>query len=241
MSAKRSIVVVEDDQLTARLLSYQLKSAGYHCQVFHSPTAFIASASQLVVPDLFILDYDLGEDEPSGLELCRKITSYFHKPVMMLTGSESIDTLVSCLSAGADQYISKPWDVRELTARIEVVMRKSAGKALPSDPNQTLKLILDDSITLDWDGQQLRHQNGLKVGMTDKELGIMELFVADAQHYVDREQAFRVLYGYDMPPANRSIDVLVSRVRKKISELDPAYRIRTMRGKGYQLSRTADD
>jgi two-component system, OmpR family, alkaline phosphatase synthesis response regulator PhoP len=235
---KISVVIVEDDQLTARLLGYQLRSAGYQCQIFHSPTAFIAAAGEIKPPDLFILDYDLGRDEPSGLELCRKISSYFNKPVIMLTGNEKMDTLVSCLSAGADQYICKPWDFRELKARIEVVLRKSAGQSTPSDVSSKLKQIFDGLITMDWDARQLRHQNGRHVEMTDKELGVMELFAADPQHYVDREHAFLVLYGYDMPPTNRSIDVLVSRVRKKMSEMDDTFRVKTMRGKGYQLFRT---
>jgi DNA-binding response OmpR family regulator len=81
----------------------------------------------------------------------------------------------------------------------------------------------------------LRHSNGSSIKLTDKEIGLLELFVSSKDRYIDRADAFQVLYGYEMQPSNRSIDVLASKLRKKLVTLDPSYIVRTLRGRGYAL------
>lgn len=235
---QKLIVIVEDDPLYARVLNYQLGSFGYQCKLINSGTAFLEYLPSGQLPDLFIFDYFLGHDEPTGLTLCRRVRSLCDVPVIVLTGNNKLETLVSCLKAGADHYIVKPCDIRELEARIISSLRKSGS----SDParKQNMDLRLDDRLTLKWQEQTLTDPDGGQILLTEKEFGLLELFASTADGYLDRDNAFQVLYGYDMQPANRSIDVLVSKLRKKLTGLHPGYRIKPVRGKGYSLFRVAE-
>ncbi len=232
-TTKKSIVIVEDDKLYGRVLDYQLNSLGYRCSLINSGRRLMELLPTLELPDLFIFDYFLGIDEPTGLALCRHVQSFCDVPIIVLTGNNKLETLVSCLKAGADQYIVKPCDIRELDARIIASLRK-----LPAEDNgktRELKLQLDEHIALNWTDQMLRHSNGSSIKLTDKEIGLLELFVSSKDRYIDRADAFQVLYGYEMQPSNRSIDVLASKLRKKLVTLDPSYIVRTLRGRGYAL------
>ena len=232
-TTKKSIVIVEDDKLYGRVLDYQLNSLGYRCSLINSGRRLMELLPTLELPDLFIFDYFLGIDEPTGLALCRHVQSFCDVPIIVLTGNNKLETLVSCLKAGADQYIVKPCDIRELDARIIASLRK-----LPAEDNgktRELKLQLDEHVALNWTDQMLRHSNGSSIKLTDKEIGLLELFVSSKDRYIDRADAFQVLYGYEMQPSNRSIDVLASKLRKKLVTLDPSYIVRTLRGRGYAL------
>ncbi len=237
-TTKKSIVIVEDDILYGRVLDYQLNSLGYRCTLINSGHRLMEFLPTLELPDLFIFDYFLGIDEPTGLALCRHVQSFCDVPIIVLTGNNKLETLISCLKAGADQYIVKPCDIRELDARIIASLRKS-----PSAENSNtreLKLQLDEHIVLHWTDQMLRHSNGSSVKLTDKEIGLLELFVSNTERYIDRADAFQVLYGYEMQPSNRSIDVLASKLRKKLATLDPTYIVRTLRGRGYALLQVSE-
>ena len=190
------------------------------------------------MPDLFIFDYFLGIDEPTGLALCRHVQSFCGVPIIVLTGNNKLETLVSCLKAGAYQYIVKPCDIRELDARIVASLRKSLSPE--NGKTRELKLQLDENIALQWTDQMLRHSNGSSIKLTDKEIGLLELFFSNTEHYIDRADAFQVLYGYEMQPSNRSIDVLASKLRKKLATLDPSYIVRTLRGRGYALLQVSE-
>jgi DNA-binding response OmpR family regulator len=211
-TTKKSIVIVEDDKLYGRVLEYQLNSLGYRCTLINSGHRLMELLPTLELPDLFIFDYFLGIDEPTGLALCRHVQSFCDVPIIVLTGNNKLETLVSCLKAGADQYIVKPCDIREL----------------------------DEHIALQWTDQMLRHSNGSSIKLTDKEIGLLELFFSNAERYIDRADAFQVLYGYEMQPSNRSIDVLASKLRKKLATLDPSYIVRTLRGRGYALLQVSE-
>lgn len=236
--SQKQIVIVEDDLLYGRVLNYQLGNLGYQCKLINSGTAFLDSLPDAPLPDLYIFDYFLGPDEPTGLTLCRRIRSLCDVPVILLTGNNKLETLVSCLKAGADHYIVKPCDIRELEARIISSLRKKITAA--PGHQQNLDLRLDDLLTLNWREQTLSHQRGQQIPLTEKEFGLLELFAGTPDGYLDRDNAFQVLYGYDLQPANRSVDVLVSKLRKKLVSLDPGYRIKPVRGKGYLLFRASD-
>lgn len=235
---KKSIVIVEDDKLYGRVLDYQLNSLGYRCTLFNSGHRLLEALPSLELPDLFIFDYFLGIDEPTGLALCRHVQSFCNVPIIVLTGNNKLETLVSCLKAGADQYIVKPCDIRELDARIIASLRKTPTQ--DSVKTRELKLQLDNDIALHWSDQVLRHSNGNTVKLTDKEIGLLELFLNSPDRYIEREDSFQILYGYEMQPSNRSIDVLASKLRKKLATLDPSYIVRTLRGRGYALVQTSE-
>lgn len=228
-----TIIIVEDDEVYGKVLSYQLRAKGFHTLLSTSGKKLFELIKQHGTPDLFILDYYLGSSEPTGLDLCRKLKSYTSSPVIMLTGNQDVDTLVSCLNAGAEQYIVKPCDIRELIARIEVTLRNHKAP-VPQITNSFLMQI-DEDISLDGEEDCIIHTNGSSVKLTQKETALLELFLQQDNRFISRNKAFQTLYGFDMDPLNRSIDVLVSRLRKKINEISDDYRIKNLRGNGYVL------
>jgi two-component system, OmpR family, phosphate regulon response regulator OmpR len=230
-----SIVAVEDDEFFGHVLEFQLRSHGYNVKVCQNETALMEHLRTHAAPDLFIIDYCLGPDMPTGLELCRRVISYCSRPVVMLTARDDVNTVVSCLSAGAAQYIVKPCDVRELVARIQTTMRLNQSDVSPVA--KPLRVNIDENIALYWDEECLKNNQGDTVTLTQKEMAILELFLNEKNRSIDRQSAFYVLYGYEMDPSNRSIDVLVSRIRKKLQVLDKRYQIKNVRGQGYALFR----
>tara|TARA_R100001039_G_scaffold38997_1_gene43036 strand:+ start:2207 stop:2953 length:747 start_codon:yes stop_codon:yes gene_type:complete len=235
LQRKKKVIVVEDDEMFGRLLNYQLHANGYDAYVCSIATNLFDRIKLDGVPDLFVLDYFLGDETISGLDLCRKVKSYFDRPVIMLTGNDNVETTVSCLNAGAEQYIIKPCDIRELIARIEVTLR---SRTVSKESNiQSFSLFLDDDISFSWEDECLIHTDGNKVKLTQKEIALLELILREPNRFVDRRKAFNVLYGYNMDPFNRSIDILIGRIRKKIRILDDRYIIKNLRGKGYLLCR----
>lgn len=232
---KTRISILDDDILYGKVIEYQLNSRGFS-------TTFCSSTSELFqrlatnhLVDVFILDFYLGSGEPNGLEICRKVKAYCDRPVIMLTSNNSVETLVSCLNAGADQYIVKPCDIRELVARVEVTLRNyQLSKLQLSTP---LELQIDESLKLSGERECLVHNDGRTIRLTPQELGMLELILKEPNKYIDRNKAFLALYGYEMEPSNRSIDLLASKIRKKLSDVDSAYTLRSLRGYGYVLSK----
>lgn len=227
------IIILEDDRLYAKVLSYQLKTLGYMTEAFQHYDEVKHRLNHDNTADLFILDYNLGDDQPTGLDACRKLKTYTDASVIMLTGNNNLDTLVSCLNAGADQYIVKPCDIRELAARIEASLRNRLHAKTNYD--RQLILSLDENLHLEWNTESLISTSGQSVKLTDKEMSLLELILNSPGRSIERERCFLALYGFEMDPMNRSIDVLVSRLRKKISSLDSRYNIKNIRGSGYSL------
>ncbi len=242
------LMLVDDDPVYTRILSHQLKNRGYQCLVCNDATQVLpsAQASSLngvmdsELPDVFILDYHLGNESQSGLDLCRQIRVYLDRPVIMLSTDDTTDIKVSCLNGGADQYIVKPCDLEELVARIEVVNRNRQRLSRVSGhqgaARSAMTIPLSETFRLDRQSHSIIGDNGKSVPLTEKEAALLELFFCQQPHFINRYGAFQSLYGYEMDPSNRSIDILISRLRRKLATADPSFRIRTRRGEGYELS-----
>ena len=231
------LMIVDDDPVFTRILSHQLRSRGYQCRITHDSQSLRRELDEGIRPDVYILDYHLGEAH-SGLELCRQIHVYLDKPVVMLSGDDNTATKVSCLNGGADQYIVKPCSLDELVARIEVVLRNSQRLQRAQDGTEHSRrasIALDENYALDWDSQSITGPAGFEVSLTEKEAALLELFFCRDSRALNRYEAFQSLYGFNMDPNNRSIDILISRLRRKLASVNSAFTIRTRRGEGYEL------
>jgi len=232
---KTSVCILDDDEILLRILSSQLERRRYKCQAFLKIDIFLAHLEKQEKADIYIVDYFLDCKKNSGLDVCRKIKSRHRAPVIMLTSNKSTDTIVSCLNAGADQYVVKPYEVNELVARMEATMRLYDGGgdgSLPSaDPADRYR----EHFSVNWLLRKLTAGSGITVNLTEKELALFELFVAAADRTLNRQTAYVSIYGAEMDPLNRSIDILVSRLRKKLQVLDAGVDIVTVRGGGYLL------
>jgi len=222
------ILVVEDDPAILRGLADNLTFESYEVL-----TAGDGEAAYRLLrekkPDLLILDLMLPR--MSGYELCRKARSEgITTPIMMLTARGEEADRVLGLDLGADDYMTKPFSVRELLARVRALLRRTAGpsKALPDD------LRVDDVVV---DFRRYEARKGKKtLEMTRKEFGLLRLLAARAGEVVSREELLNEVWGYENYPSTRTVDNHVASLRSKIEE-DPAQprRLMTVHGVGYKL------
>jgi DNA-binding response OmpR family regulator len=222
------ILVVEDDPAILRGLADNLKFESHEVLTAGDGEAAYRLLRE-TKPDLLILDLMLPR--MSGYELCRKARSEgITTPILMLTARGEEADRVLGLDLGADDYVTKPFSVRELLARVRAILRRGAGppKALPDD------LRFDDLVV---DFRRYEARKGEKtLEMTRKEFGVLRLLAARAGEVVSREELLNEVWGYENYPSTRTVDNHIASLRSKIEE-DPAQprRLLTVHGVGYKL------
>jgi two-component system, OmpR family, response regulator len=228
--ASPNILVVEDDRETRALIAKYLRSNACHV----TTAADGREMTRVMVDrrvDLLILDVMLpGED---GLSLCRKVRAESETPIIMLTArGEDVDRIVG-LEMGADDYLAKPFNPRELLARIHAVLRRQAfgQNASRAEPATALGFA---GWRIDLRLRELRNPDGARVVMTSAEFDLLQTFCERPGRVLSRDVLLDFTHGRNAGSFERSIDVLVSRIRRKI-EPDPreASLIKTVRSGGY--------
>ena len=232
MSSSPNILIVDDDPGIQRLLSRYLSEQGFVTAVVGDGKSMDAFLSKQH-PDLIILDLMLpGED---GLSLARRLRVAGNTPIIMLTArGEEVDRIIG-LEMGADDYLPKPFNPRELLARIRAVLRRGTTVVEKSDDSSGENLLFGD-FNLDL-SRRLLFRQGEELSLTSGEI---ELLIVLAQHpnrVLTRDQIMDLLNSGSSDPFDRSIDVRITRLRSKI-EPDPATPrfIRTAWGKGYRFT-----
>lgn len=219
------ILVVDDDAGIRDLLREYLSQQGYRVSTARDGTELDAQLAR-EKPALVVMDLMLpGED---GLTLTRRVKAGVGCPVIMLSArGEDIDRIVG-LEVGADDYLPKPFNPRELLARIRAVLRR--GQEAPA---RTAELVRFGEFTLDLAAQRLTRGDA-EVPLTHAEFALLKVFVEHPNRALTRDQIMDWLKGYERDPFDRSIDVRVTRLRRKL-EPDPAnpVYIRTVWGQGY--------
>ncbi len=238
---KQHILIVDDDIHLAKLLRIYLSNEGYDVTVFHLGQELLASTQtdpaqfQLIILDLVLPDSD-------GITLAREIRRLSDVPIIMLTGKDdSIDKIVG-LEVGADDYVTKPFDQRELLARIRSVTRRS--RPIPSRNDKTAYAENEATCQLSFDGWRLDllkntlfDPEGIEVELTSHEFQLLRIFAQHPNHVLSRDRILDLLSGRDHFPLDRSIDVLVAKVRKKLKLSNPSEEfIKTVRGTGYKFA-----
>ncbi len=223
-----SVVYVEDDERLARLTVQYLTSHGL--VVHHVNRGDVAVAEVLALhPDVVLLDLMLPG--LSGLEVCSRLRAQSDVPIVMLTSkTEEADRVIG-LEGGADDYVVKPFQSRELLARIRAQARRRRGHSGPQNERiEVGALVIDPSTMAVFVGQK-------KIELTTNEFQVLRAFAQRAGRVVDRETLLRIVHGTDGENFDRSIDVVVSRLRQKI-ETDPRnpQLLKTVRGMGYLLA-----
>jgi DNA-binding response OmpR family regulator len=222
------ILVVEDDPAILRGLADNLKFESYEVLTAGDGEAAYRLLRE-AKPDLLILDLMLPR--MSGYELCRKARSEgITTPILMLTARGEEADRVLGLDLGADDYVTKPFSVRELLARVRAILRRGAGppKPMPDD------LRFSDVVV---DFRRYEARKGEKtLEMTRKEFGLLRLLAARAGEVVSREELLNEVWGYENYPSTRTVDNHIASLRSKIEE-DPAQprRLLTVHGVGYKL------
>jgi two-component system, OmpR family, response regulator len=226
-----SLLVVDDDREIRDLLSKLLSRRGYKVTTAREEVEMrqVLASSRI---DLVILDIMLpGKD---GLTLCQELRATKSLPIIMLTArGEAADRIVG-LELGADDYLPKPFDVRELEARIKAVLRRSAGEAGESSGKVSGAKFAFAGWTLDTRLRQLMSPDGALVSLTSGEFDLLLVLAERPQRILSRDQLMDLTRGRDATPFDRSIDIQVSRLRRKIEVSAKAPEIiKTVRGGGY--------
>lgn len=224
------ILVVDDEQLLVKGIKFNLENEGYQVLTAYDGAAAVELARREPL-DLIILD--LMMPQLSGSEACMKIREFSDVPIIMLTArSEDADKIMG-FACGADDYVTKPFNILELKARVRALLRRTAAAAVKQQETGELTV---GHIHLD-PAERSAWKDGAPVELTAKEFDLMELLMRNPGRVYSRENLLNVVWGYEYVGDYRTVDVHIRRLREKL-ELDPANPeyIRTKWGVGYYLS-----
>ena len=235
------ILVVEDDPKIRLLLRRMFEGEGF--RVSEAATGREAEAVAAAAVGLDLNTLDLGLPDADGFSVARAIRARSPVPIIMVTGKgETIDRVVG-LELGADDYITKPFHLREVLARVRAVLRRTEAQAVATAAAATAggadahEVLAFDRWLLDIPRRQLKQTCGTEVILTTAEFGLLEVLVRHPNRVLSRDQIMDLLKGHEWSPFDRSIDNLVAKLRKKI-EADPEKPalVKTVRGVGYSFT-----
>lgn len=224
------LLLIDDDPDIASLLSRYLQANGFRTVSAASAAQARASLDDSV--DLVLLD--LGLPDEDGLSLLRHLQGAWRGPVIVVSGrGEAVERVVG-LELGADDYVSKPFDLRELLARIRSVLRRAAPAPAPAPAGHCLEF---GGYRLDLPARRLSDAAGQEVALTTGEFELLRALAERPREVLSRDQLMNRVHGRDAGPFDRAIDVGIGRLRRKI-ETDPAapQLIKSVRGAGYVLA-----
>ena len=239
MSQSQHIVIVDDEAPAREMVGDYLKMHGFTVTLCDGGKS-LRGAIETSVPDLVVLDLNMPEED--GLSIIRDLKSRINVPVIMLTATASpIDRVVG-LELGADDYIAKPCELRELMARIRSVLRRSARAPAAAPETAGAKAAKDQLVRfgtkwLDLEAQALRDDEGNEHPLTASEFSLLKVFAANPKRVLSRERLLELANARDAEAFDRAVDLRIMRIRRKI-EIDPTKPavIRTIRGGGYLFS-----
>jgi two-component system, OmpR family, response regulator MprA len=217
------VLLVEDDSEIADVLRRSLRNEGYEVRTAGDGVAALEVAMDFV-PDLVVLD--LGLPRLDGIEVCRRLRDEGDVPILMLTARTEVEDRVSGLDSGADDYLPKPFERRELLARIRALLRRRP-------PRGSASLGLGD-LRLNPDTREVR-RGEREIELTNREFELLEYMLRNQRLVVSRQQLLDEVWGYDPTAATNTIDVFVSNLRRKLEAGGESRLLHTKRGAGYVL------
>ena len=234
MPTNGRVLVVDDDPSVREMLAEYLGGHGYEVVQADRGTA-MREAVEASLPDVVLLDLNLpGED---GLSLARFLRERFDVGIIIVTGATGVADRVAGLEIGADDYVMKPFELRELLARIKSVLRRmqarapaavTVGTATPS------RRAAVGACALDTSSHQLFAADGHEIPLTAMEFDLLKVFLDHPNQVLTRDQLLTLTRNREWEPFDRSIDIRIARVRRKVeADPDKPQAIRTVRGAGY--------
>ncbi|MBA3432850.1 MAG: response regulator transcription factor [Actinobacteria bacterium] len=223
------ILVVDDERAVRDSLRRALELEGYRVELAEDGEEALRRLELEPLPDAVILDVLMpGAD---GLEVCRRLRGAGNEvPVLMLTARAEIDSRVAGLDAGADDYLSKPFALAELLARLRALLRRLG----PGDESGSTDTLRFGDLQLDPGTREVRRA-GEPIELTRTEFSLLELFLRNPRQVLTRSIIFERVWGYDFGPSSNSLDVYIGYLRRKTEAGGRGRLIHTVRGVGYAL------
>lgn len=242
MSSSGAVLVVEDDSEVRTMIAEYLTAHGYEVAQAVDGDAMRAALAQRV-PDVVLLDLNLGGED--GLSLARYLREHHDVGIIMVTGAADVVDRVVGLEVGADDYIAKPFDPRELRARLKSVMRRvqAGGSERAAAPAARAggKRAAIGRCTLDLAGHRLFGPDGEEIPLTSMEFDLLRVFTEHPNQVLSRDRLLTLTRNREWEPFDRSIDIRIARLRRKIEpDPDHPHLIKTIRGSGYMFVPSAE-
>ncbi|HBB59859.1 MAG TPA: DNA-binding response regulator [Lachnospiraceae bacterium] len=229
MTSKQKILIVDDDENIAELISLYLTKECFDTRIEHDGESAL-TAFDIFVPDLILLDLMLpGID---GYQVCREIRAKSQTPIIMLSAKGEVFDKVLGLELGADDYMEKPFDSKELVARVKAVLRRYRPAA-PEKPEVSVKKVDYPDLSINLTNYSVVY-NGQTIDMPPKELELLYFLASSPNQVFTREQLLDNIWGYEYLGNTNTVDVHIKRLREKINDHD-SWRIATVWGIGYKF------
>ena len=222
-----SVLIAEDDKNIAELLQMYLEKEGYAVTVAYDGGQALTKF-RAIQPDLVLLDVMMPVMD--GWGVCRAIRAESQTPIIMLTAKGELDDKVSGLKAGADDYITKPFEMREVLARMEAVLRRTGT----TTTEKATRRLVYDKLIVDMDSFELT-VDGKKVDAPPKEMELLYHLAASPNRVFTRNQLLDEVWGFDYFGDSRTVDVHVKRLREKLEGVSEKWSVKTVWGVGYKF------
>ena len=221
-----SVLIVEDDKNIAELLQLYLEKEGYAVTLAFDGGEGLTKF-RAISPDLVLLDVMMPVMD--GWALCKTIRQESKTPIIMLTAKSQTDDKVAGLKSGADDYITKPFEMKEVLARVEAVLRRTDRGA-----DTTARKLSFDKLTIDMDAFELT-VDGKKVDTPPKEMELLFYLASSPNRVYTRNQLLDEVWGFDYFGDSRTVDVHVKRLREKLEGVSEQWSVKTVWGVGYKF------
>ncbi len=231
---KGIVLSIDDDENLQIVVTQYLESDGYRV-ISAADAATALSKLESQQTDIILLDLVLPDAE--GLTLIPQLRAKASVPIIVVSGKSDTTEKIICLEMGADDYITKPFEMRELSARIKAVMRRtdSADNKVSEDKSKDEKIIFGNGWCLDRTQYQLLDEQNKSIDLTTGEFQLLEALMLSPNRALSRERLFELTRSGNYDVYDRAIDIQIARIRKKLNDEDGQV-IKTIRGVGYMFS-----
>ena len=219
------ILVVDDEKLLVKGIKFNLENDGYEVAVAYDGEEAVELAKS---GDFDLIILDIMMPKMTGLEACMPIREFSHVPIIMLTAKGEVFDRIQGLEMGADDYVVKPFEMKELIARINAVLRRT------EIPNDTSKRLTFDKLVIDLDSYELI-VDGKKIDTPPKELELLYHLASTPNRVYTRNQLLDEVWGFDYFGDSRTVDVHIKRLREKIENVSSQWALKTVWGVGYKF------
>ncbi len=222
-----SVLIVEDDRNIAELLQMYLEKEGYAVTLAADGGQGLTKF-RAIAPDLVLLDVMMPVMD--GWSVCKAIRAEATTPIIMLTAKGETDDKVAGLKSGADDYITKPFEMKEVIARIEAVLRRTSG----AEPQSKARRLVFDKLIIDMDAFELT-VDGKKVSTPPREMELLYYLASSPNRVYTRNQLLDEVWGFDYFGDSRTVDVHIKRLREKLEGVSESWSLKTIWSVGYKF------